>query len=118
MHYYGDDWPHWDELGEAHLYIQDCVYKYSLCRLISKEKWGTIRYEYIYPPGCRSWWFSVKLPFKRKTKWGDLDVYLFNWPDSWLYYKWMSYGGWTLKRAIAKACLKFPNVVKEISVDI
>ncbi len=122
MHSWGDDWPHWNELYEAENYIIAYVSKYSKCRLSSKEKWGTLRYEYVYPPGSRAWWFSLKLPWKKTIKFKDTEYkinrYLFCWPTSWLYYQWMRFGTYTLKKAVKNACIKFPNVAKELTVDL
>lgn len=45
MHYWGDDWPYWDDLYEAQEYFinlyQRCTGKYPH----TKEKYGTIRFE-------------------------------------------------------------------------
>lgn len=120
-HEWGNDWPHWNELYEAESFIIDYVYKWSRCRLSCKEKYGTIRYEYVYPPGSRAWWLSIKIPFfRRKIMDGKFEVpyYLFRWPTSWLYYKWMRFGDYILGQAVRKACIKFPNVVEEITGDL
>jgi hypothetical protein len=62
MHYWGDDWEHWDDLRDAEEYISKEMDKkgYSLS---SKEKYGSIRYEgmydrkskFHYPPLSEGW---------------------------------------------------------------
>lgn len=94
-HEWGDNWPYWQELYEAEFYIRNYVYKHSLCRLSSKEKYGTIRYESLTPP---------------KWAWYILDC--------WIYFKWIKVGQWALKRAIKKACKRFPNCKAEILDDL
>ncbi len=93
-HIWGDAWPYWNELYQAEDYIQKYVYRYSRCRLSSKEKYGTIRYEFVTPP---------------RWTW-----YIWN---CWLYFKWVRIGNWVLKRAVVRAAKKFPNVKNEILDD-
>ncbi len=94
-HDWSDDWPHWKELYAAEEYIGNYVYKYSRCRLSSKEKYGTLRYERIIPP--RWCWYM--------------------W-DMWIYSKWTLLGQKVLIRAVSKAVKKFPNVKEEILDDL
>ncbi len=123
-HEWGDSWPHWDELYEAEHWIANYVYTHSLCRLQSKEKYGTIRYEHIWPP-AKGAGPIIKLPFpifhKKIIFGGEIHKfprYLLFWTSSWLYYKWRSWGDKMLGRAVKKACIKFPNVIKEITEDL
>ncbi len=125
MHSWGDDWPHWNELHEAEKFIGAYVYKWSRCRLQSKEKWGTLRYEHIWPPTYGSNGPIIPLPFPlfSKTliingKEEKFKRFLFFWTSSWLYYKWMKWGDKMLGRAVNKAYKKFPNVIKEIRADL
>ncbi len=120
-HSWYDDppWPYWDDLYAAEHYIYNYVYRYSRCCLISKEKYGTIRYEYVFAPGggyrARG---NIKLPFfKRKAKYGDFDIYLFSWSNSIFYRIWVRWGKYILSKAVKSACLKFPNCKKEILDD-
>jgi len=120
-HCWNDNWPHWKELYEAEEYIAGYVYKWSRCRLQSKEKWGQLRYEHIWPPSSRLNGPIVQLPFPlfAKTIEGEkFPRYLIYWTSSWLYYKWMRLGEIVLRRGVKKACKKFPNVVKEITADL
>jgi len=93
-HTWGDDWPYWQELYAAETWVGDYVYKWSRCRLVSKEKYGTIRYEFILPPDGRV-----------------CNV-------SWVYKKWTTFGCFILHKAIKKAYIKFPNVAEELSCDL
>ncbi len=118
-------WPHWDELYEAENYIAAYVYKWSRCRLQSKEKWGTIRYEHIWPPCMGRNGPIIQLPFPLFHKviiHGDQEHkyprYVLFWTSSWLYYKWMRWGDKMLGRAVREACIKFPNVAAEITEDL
>ena len=120
-HIWGDDWLHWAELYEAEKYIRNYVYKWSRCRLQSKEKWGTLRYQYIWPPAYRRNGPIIQLPFPlfHKIVRGEkFPRYLLFWTNSWLYYKWMVWGHKMLGQAVRNACNKFPNVVKEITEDL
>ena|SRR6188508_1455797 len=121
MHSWNDDWPHWAELYEAQKYITKYVKRYSVCRLWSKEKWGGLRYEYVWPPTYGENGPVIKLPFPLfyKTIQGEkFPRYLLFWTSSWLYYKWMHLGEWVLKKAVLSACKKFPNVKHEIMADM
>lgn len=120
VHIWGDDWPHWAELYAAEVWIADYVYKWSKCRLQSKEKWGSLRYERIWPPS-RGAGPVIQLPFPlfhRTIQGHKFPRYLFFWTNSWLYHKWMLWGHRMLKTAVRLACKKFPNVVAEITGDL
>lgn len=134
MHSWGDDWPHWNDLYEAERFIIDYVYKHSWCRLSCKEKWGTIRYEWVFPPRsgiyCKPW-TCVRIPFVWKEynkntkkfhfvfeKTAGLKGYpVWRWCDSWLHNKWEYFGWKTVDRAIVLACRKWPQVRKELLAD-
>ena len=120
-------WPYWQELRDAEEFIQEYVYKKSRCRLFSKEKWGTLRYERILPPahfipkwrynGCG---FTITTPWKSKYKWDKEPTrhVLFMWTSCWLYYKWMWWGDKMLGKAVKLAILKWPYLEKEITADL
>lgn len=118
FHTWGNSWPHWEELYKAEEWIYRYVKKYSLCILISKEKWGSLRYEWVFPPFARKQW-RIKIPFlKKKTPYGDFPYYLFYWQTSFIYNLWRWWGYKMLNRAVNKACIKFPNVVAELKDDL
>jgi hypothetical protein len=132
--YDAPEWEHWGELEKAQEYVSEYVYKWSRCRLICKEKYGTIRYEYMFPPGGRMFNVSsIKIPFmtmnvdfidnklKKTYYWGDKGfqkVIIWRWVDSWLYRKWTVFGWWVLGKAVKSAQNKFPNVKQEIIDDL
>lgn len=119
-HEWGDDWPHWNELYEAETWIANYVHKWTRCRMQSKEKYGTIRYEHIWPPTIGRNGPIIALPkmFDKTIGKHKYPRYLIYWSSSWLYYKWMKLGDWVLGMAVKKACIKFPNVAKEITCDL
>ena len=47
-HYWGDDWEHWDELYKAEKWIVKFYEKVTGKYMITKEKYGTIRFEFEY----------------------------------------------------------------------
>lgn len=117
-HIWGDGWEYWQELDEALVYIQDYVYKYGRCRLSAKEKYGTLRYEYLYPAGITYWvsWY-IPSPFLTKCQMGSYRKCLWSFEGSIFYRLWRFYGKYILNKAINSAILKFPNVRKEILAD-
>lgn len=93
-HYWGDDWflENGRDLADAERYIWNFVNKWAKCCLISKEKYGTLRYERILPP-----------------RW--------TWKYNWIYLKWRSVGIKAFRIAIRKAIKKYPTVAPEILDD-
>lgn len=129
-HDWSDPWfeKHGNTLYKAQGYIHDYVYKWSWCRLMSKEKYGTIRYEWVLPPGGRlSGIKHISLPFPlfhKKIKIGNGEIIkghivLWSWQSyySWTYRKWEQFGWWMTDIAIEKACKKWPEVSKELRAD-
>lgn len=120
------EWPYWNDLHKAQNFIIDYVYKKSWCRLCCKEKYGTIRYEYVLPPGSHGKWLRrlrIKCPLWRKKivingKVEYFTRWLLFWDTSWLYYKWRNYGGKKLKEAVELACIKWPHIKEEIKGDL
>ena len=129
-HEWGDEWfeKYGRELGAAERYIGRFVKRWSGCRVISKEKYGTIRYEHIFPPYgaffIRDHWINKCLRLLGKTYYsyevlGETREGFFytTWNRTALYYYWSQLGKKVLKIAIHKACKKFPNVKDEILDD-
>lgn len=48
MHTWNDDWPHWAKLEKAERWINKFYRRMTGKYIISKEKYGTIRYELVY----------------------------------------------------------------------
>lgn len=46
MHNWHDSWPHWGILYNAQYYFGELYYRCTKKRPITKEKWGSIRYEF------------------------------------------------------------------------
>ena len=93
-HEWGDDWPYWKDLNEVMDYIWKYVFKRSRCSVIMKEKYGTIRYEWVIPKDYR---WNSKIDF--------------------LYNMHVKLGRFFLEKAIFKACNKWPHVRNEILDD-
>jgi len=123
-HSWGDDWEHWSDLYEAERYIAKYVRRWSRCLLISKEKYGTLRYQCIIPPGghavCRK--FCIFLPWNKTYKSGDqefkMQPLLWCWNESLIHQKWKQFGNYILRKAVMKACAKYPHLVLEITSDM
>lgn len=125
-HEWGDTWfeKNGGDLYKAEQYIYKFVKRWSRCSLMSKEKYGTLRYEAIFPPGGS--YFKTKLDlflekwFIKKTMLVDYSGYkipILCWQTSWMYNLWHKLGEKALKIAINKAAKKYPNVEKEIRWD-
>lgn len=128
-HSWGDSWfkEHGDNLYAAMRYIKWFV-KLSGCTLYIKEKYGTIRYEYLCPPGS-SYYNKSKIDALlekvcgcKEIRWNTLDsgTYLkprVQWTSSYLWRKWRQLGMWSLSVAIKKATKKWPDVKAEILDD-
>lgn len=123
-HYWGDKDFNWDELYNAQRWIANYVKCWSRCSLISKEKYGTIRYEYIVPPGghVMCYKFAIYRPWKRRvTIKGRSCSYrplLWSWNTCWIYRLWERLGWKILKKAVFKAVEKWPHLKDELLEDL
>ena len=119
MHSWGDDWPFWEDLYRAESFIEVYVWKWSRCSLMTKEKWGSIRYERLYPGRFMLSWKLDQLCAKvfgdKQSKYGPYPRV--RWSGSWLYNVWARFGLWVTRRAIQKACLKWPRLTDELMQD-
>jgi len=106
MHQWGDDWEHWDELYATEQKIRKTVWFWTRCRLISKEKYGTIRYEFILPPGGK--FFYPKKYYKVLNWWNSSK--LFHW---WCKLGW-KFTLWT----VLKTAKKKPYLADELLEDL
>lgn len=116
MHYWGDEWfeKYGNDLYEAERYIWRYVRKTTGCILISKEKYGTIRYERIMIPT----WFWRNLRFQVPFVYTKYGPKLWFFELSWLGCKWRKLGCLALGRAVKKMIKKYPHLEKELTVDL
>lgn len=104
MHSWGDDWfeKHGKDFSEAQHYIYDFTKRWSRCNLSFKEKYGTIRYEWIFPPYGAIYYRN--------------PIHRF-WVSSWLYYKWEHFGWYVCGLALQRAVKKWPQFETELCCD-
>ncbi len=94
MHSWNDDWPYWDDLYVAQDFIKDYVKDNSECHLCCKEKYGSIRYEQVWPK--------------------DWENITWEHPE----YNTIVAKGWrVLDEAITKAASKWPMMEEELTED-
>lgn len=105
MHEWGDGWPYWDMLHKAHDQIERTFRRLTGCTLISKEKYGTLRYEYILGPGHSLCYYDWNVS---KVKRAALAV------SGWWAVRCWRILWWVIKY-YAK---KYPNVKHELYEDI
>ncbi len=120
-HVWGDDWPYWNDLYAAEIFIWNYVYRRTRCRVSMKEKYGTLRYSFVYPPHPRwLYTFVIRHPWKRLIiQEQDLGrKVLFLWSSCWLYYKWANWGGRVLKKAVLEAIKRWPYIKDEINCSL
>jgi len=101
MHTWGDGFD-FEGLHTAGLFIMDYTKRRSLCNLSWKEKYGTIRYEYIFPP------FGSFYGRNRVHYW---------WICSRIYNKWAELTWYIVYRGIKKAIAKWPHLKDELLSD-
>lgn len=120
-HEWHDDWPHWNDLYEAQSYIFKNVRWWSGCKLMMKEKYGTIRYSFMFPPGCSVRMdYKIVAPWKVKSKFND-EYYrpvLWWWGGSWIIIWWARFGWWVARKVIFRAVKKWPHIENEILSDL
>jgi len=129
-HQWGDTWfaQNGKELQRAEDYICQFVKRYSLCSVVMKEKYGTLRYEHIFPPGAQQ--TITKLDYLLIKLFGSKEVQFLTqeaktgftvprvqWNGSFVYSKWVGFGKFVLKIAIKRAAKKFPDVREELLAD-
>lgn len=116
MHYWGDDWfnKYGGDLYKAERYIYKYVRKTTGCIVVSKEKYGTIRYEMITIPVW--FWRNLRfsIPFTR-TKYGKK---LWFFELSWLGLAWRGLGEKAMMRAIKQMVVKYPHLKKELTCGL
>ena len=103
MHYWGEEDFDWDGLYDTERKIYEALKKSTGCRLVSKEKYGTIRYEFILPPGCAIWCRN--------------KVQLW-WSQCWLTQKWTIWAWRRLFKIVQKEIEKNPHLEDELMEDL
>jgi len=106
-HIWGDNWPYWDELYAAQIYIQRYVERRSGCYMLMKEKYGTIRYEHMIPPSTSPYFLRWR-KFYRIEQW---------WNQCYFIRLWKRYAYWLAKRAIFKILKQKPYLSHELLED-
>lgn len=72
MHKWGDDDFDWEALFTAHNWIADELKRRRGGTLYSKEKYGTIVYEWIDPSDNHNWHVLVSICLEAAVKWPNL----------------------------------------------
>jgi hypothetical protein len=108
MHYWGDEWKYWDLLYKVQADIDYYVFKYSRVRLISKEKYGTLRYEYLFAPP-----YSVCYKYPK----GWLNFLERLWRRSCMNRWQLRWACYLVKRRILHNASKYPEIALEILTD-
>lgn len=99
MHSWNDEWfkQYGKQLHDAENYIRHKTKLWSGCLLSSKEKYGTIRYEHLYP----LWW-----------RYAYRNVII-----QYCYYKHKNLGRFVVRIVVKRACKKWPDIQEEILDD-
>jgi len=87
-HTWGDDWKHWGTLNTAIAFIYKTFEDRTLHTISMKEKYGTVRYEFINPIYDRPEWYSQTL------LWDEL------------------------KKVVKEATIKWPEIKEELIEDL
>ncbi len=121
-HEWGDDWEHWDKLYEAQNFVCDYVYKWTRCRVICKEKYGSIRWEYIVPPKGSPYFLRgvIRAPWKVRGKYIKEPYHptLWCWNMSRIYRLWQKLGRIAFAVALVRATGKYWQVQEELTCDV
>ncbi len=99
-HEWGDDWPHWDQLGKSMDNVTGAVARLSGCSVVCKEKYGTARWEWVLPPHR----------FNYLSYGGSFREYL--------YRLWVSYGKFILMVYIEREAMRHPEIAAELLDDL
>ena len=80
-HEWGSTWfkIYGQDLNEAMHYIRKYVFRRTLCHVVMKEKYGTIRYEFIYAVSWATYLYSYKRTSRIFEKAVRKAVYRWPW---------------------------------------
>lgn len=98
-----------EELYKAEHWIAKQVKRLSGCYLLSKEKYGTIRYEHIVPPKGSPYYLRGRI---------NIGKYMWCWNTCWLYRKWEQFGWFVTKHVVFRAVKKWPHLKDELLEDL
>jgi len=104
MHDWGDEDFDWDLLYTVHNQIMHDVKLRTGCTIVSKEKYGSLRFEYVVPPKGTACFIRSKL-----------QGY---WIRTWLYRRWELWGWRVLLDVCLTAARDYPTLRDEILSDI
>ena len=96
MHDWSEKEMDWEGLHKAGTEIADYVYKYSGCTVVWKEKYGTLRIEWI------------RTPFFSNSS---------NSMLSRVRHLWVKYAYYLLTKAMGRVIFKYPHLYQEILDD-
>lgn len=103
-HEWGDEDFDWNLLYKVHSEILQDVKTRTGCTVVSKEKYGSLRFEAVIPP------YGAYCFIRNK-----LQGY---WIDTWLYRKWQGWGTRVLAEVCLTAARDYPTLRSEILSDI
>jgi hypothetical protein len=122
-HYYGDGWPHWEDLHNAINYIETYWRKWGrIDTCMCKEKYGTFRDHSAFWAGSLRGVLSANhyyLPYD-KGIWTMLDYKIVRKITYYtgimhLFHKWQAF---IYNRGVQLACLKWPHITDELLSDL
>ena len=124
MHMWGDEWfeKYGDDLHAAEDWLHEELKRRTWCTLLSKEKYGTIRYEHVVAPKSSPYFISYEIStplwfFPKKYEWGNLPRWRWNWSESRICKYW-EYRAWkVLWKLVREAVKKWPHLEVELMQD-
>lgn len=119
-HHWGDDWQHWDELGQAIRCVINAQWKMGrIAHWSSKEKYGTFRdYATFWDGSLHGALWPGYRTIKNRFIYWKLDI-IIKPLTKWTGMRWLvcSYQKAVYNYTFQKACKKFPNVIDELVSD-
>lgn len=107
-HFWGDKDFDWYSLNDAMRFIYKWTYRLSGLRVMMKEKYGTIRYEYVFGLWGGIYYKPSKYNLLKNTRLGQyfyFRIFLRNWRMK------------IINVMIFFACVKWPHIAPEILND-
>ena len=103
-HEWGDEWfqTYGEELNHAMCWIETCFKRWTGGIVVMKEKYGTIRYEYLFHTLFQRIYLKGKIQQVIQRYIGSI---------------WYRYASFIFRKLVIKAAIKFENVSMEILDD-